>query len=160
MKRKINNNSAGSRSAVDGLYKVIIAILSVILVVMIVITAVKINSSFSEYVSTPNDLLRTIKNGYYPDALSEMYDNIALGETSSKNSDYIAPYALLDYYEAESYVALYKSAAKQAAAAGDKQKETELLEKVSVYQGTMDAARNGMGEIEFMTEEIDGIFAS
>ena len=125
------------------------------LVFMIGITVLKINSSFSDYTSTPNDLLRTIKNGYYPDAVSEMYDNIALGETVEKNADYAVPYALLEYYEAESMYTGYIRAAEQTS---DTAEAAGLMAKADEYKTAMEAARSGMGELSFMADEIDGYF--
>jgi len=160
MKKKSRIKKAGSAgsAASDKLFRVIIILLAVILVFMVGITVAKINSSFSDYTSTPNDLLRTIKNGYYSEAVSEMYDNIALGETADKDADYMAPYAIIDYYEAESCYYAYIKAAEQAAKAGDKEDEAALKDKAAEYQMKMDAARNGMGELYFMAEDIDEIF--
>lgn len=160
MKKKSRIKAAGSAgvSASDRLFKLIIILLAVILILMVIITGYKINSSFSDYTSTPNELLATIRNGYYPDAVNEMYDNIALGETADKDAGYMVPYAIIDYYEAESCCYAYTRAADRAAAAGDKKQEALLRDKAEEYQMKMDAARNGMGDLNFMTEDIDSIF--
>ncbi len=154
-KSRIKKAGAAGSTAGDKLFRVIIILLAVILVFMIGITMVKINSSFSDYTSTPNDLLRTIKNGYYPDAVSEMYDNIALGETVEKDADYAVPYALLEYFEAES---MYTGYIRAAALTADPAENADLTAKADEYKADMEAARSGMGDLAFMTEEIDGYF--
>ena len=159
MSKKKKTTKQGSGRAEEGAFKVLTAVLAVALVVMIIITVVKINTSYSDYTSTPNDILRSVNNGYYPDALMEMYDNIALGKTAEKDDGYRAPYALLNYYEAESCFSGYTKAADQAAAAGDKEYEEALRMKASEYQAEMEAARSGMGELDFMTEDIDELFS-
>ena len=125
---------------------------------MIIITVVKVKTSFYNYISTPNDLLRSINNGYYSEAVAEMKDNIALGETAEKDPDYVTPYALLDYYEAESFYSGYVRAAEQASAAGDKSLEADLMDRAAGYQADMEAAIGEMGELSFMTEDIDSLF--
>ena len=155
MKKKIKKAGAASSTAGDKLFRVIIILLAVILVFMVSITIAKIKTGFSDYTSTPNDLLRTIKNGYYSDAVNEMYDNIALGETVEKNADYAVPYALLEYYEAESMYTGYIRAAEQIS---DSAEAAGLMSKADEYKTAMEAARSGMGELSFMADEIDGYF--
>lgn len=155
MKKKIKKAGAASSTAGDKLFRVIIILLAVILVFMVSITIARIKTGFSDYTSTPNDLLRTIKNGYYSDAVNEMYDNIALGETVEKNADYAVPYALLEYYEAESMYTGYIRAAEQTS---DSAEAAGLMSKADEYKTAMEAARSGMGELSFMADEIDGYF--
>lgn len=155
---KSNRKKAAAAAAGKGndrLFRLIIILLAVILVAMVLITMAKINQSFSDYTTTPNDLLITIKNGYYSDAVNEMYDNIALGETVEKNADYAVPYALLEYYEAESMYTGYIRAAEQTS---DSAEAIALMAKADEYKTDMEAARSGIGELAFMTEEIDGYF--
>ena len=154
-KSRIKKAGAAGSTASDKLFRVVIILLAVILVFMVSITIAKIKTGFSDYTSTPNDLLRTIKNGYYSDAVNEMYDNIALGETVEKNSDYAVPYALLEYYEAESMYTGYVRAAEQTS---DSAEAAGLMAKADEYKAAMETARSGMGELAFMTEEIDGYF--
>ena len=158
MSKKKKTTKQVSGRAEEGAFKVLTAVLAVALVVMIIVTVVKINTSYSDYTFTSNDILRSVNNGYYPDALMEMYDNIALGKTVEKNEGFRVPYALLDYYEAESCYLGYTKAADQAAAAGDKEYEETLRMKASEYQAEMEAAKDGMGELDFMTEDIDALF--
>ena len=143
----------------DGALKVLTVILAVVLVIMIIITVVKVKTSFSDYTSTPNEILRSVNNGYYPETVTEMYDNIVLGKTVESDADYTAPYALLSYYEAESYYVGYTKAAEQAAKSGDKEYEESLRAKASEYQAEMEAARSEIGELDFMTEDIDELFS-
>lgn len=153
MKKNSKLTTAPGRSG-DRLFRLIIVLLALILVILVVATVVRINNSFSYYVTEPNDLLRAIKNGYYTDAVSEMYDNIALGETVEKNEDYRISYALINYYEAESCYAAYERASVQASGP----EAGELKEKAAEYLAKMDAARADMGELEFMAADIDKIF--
>ena len=154
-KSRIKKAGAAGSTASDKLFRVIIILLAIILVFMVSITIAKIKTGFSDYTSTPNDLLRTIKNGYYSDAVSEMYDNIALGETVEKDADYAVPYALLEYFEAESKYTGYIRAAELTT---DTAENAELMAKADEYKTDMEAAISGMGELAFMTEEIDGYF--
>ena len=154
-KSRIKKAGAAGSTASDRLFRLIIILLAVILVAMVLITMAKINQSFSDYTTTPNDLLRTIKNGYYSDAVNEMYDNIALGETVEKDADYAVPYALLEYYEAESMYTGYIRAAEQTS---DTAEAAGLMAKADEYKADMEAAKAGMVELAFMTEEIDGYF--
>lgn len=154
-KSRIKKAGAAGSTASDKLFRVVIILLAVILVFMVSITIAKIKTGFSDYTSTPNDLLRTIKNGYYSDAVSEMYDNIALGETVEKDADYAVPYALLEYFEAESKYTGYIRAAELTS---DTAENAELMAKADEYKADMEAAISGMGELAFMTEEIDGYF--
>ena len=150
--------SAGARTVGKGgdrLFRLIIGLLAVILVIMAAATVYRINQSFSNYTSDPNDLLRSIKNGYYSDAVHDMHDNIVLGETAEKNPDYAVPYALLDYFEAES---VYTGYVRAAELEEDSAKAAELMAKAEVFRADMEAARTGMGELAFMAEDIDGFF--
>ena len=153
-KRKAAGDAAAAKGK-DRLFRLIIALLAVILVIMAIITIARINASYSDYVSTPNELLRSIKNRYYADAVREMHDNIALGETADKDEDYAVPYALLDYFEAESvYTGYVKAAEKET----DPAKAAELMERAGEFKAGMEAAKAGMGDLAFMAEDIDGYF--
>lgn len=152
--KKNNKTAAAPGRAGDRLFKLIIVLLALILVILLIATVVRINTSFSDYVTEPNDLLRNIKNGYYSDAVSEMYDNIAMGETVERNEEYRIPYALLSYYEAESCYVAYERASEQATGTD----AAALKEKAAGYKDKVDAARQDMGDLEFMTEDIDKIF--
>ena len=80
----------------DRLFRIFLVLLSLVLVVMVIIAISVIQRESYHYISEPNDLLRMIRNGDYPDALTSMYDNIALGETPEKNGDYAVPSAKLE----------------------------------------------------------------
>jgi hypothetical protein len=153
--RKVRGASAAA-SGSDKLFKVIIILLALILVLMVIITAAKINQTYTDYTTRPNDLLMTIRNGYYSEAVHEMHDNIALGETVEKNQDYAIPYALLEYYEAES---VYTGYARMAENETDKTRAAELKAKADELKNEMEAARIGMGDLEFMAADIDELFA-
>ena len=138
------------------LFRALLIILSVILVVMVIIAVNVIGRESYSYHADPDDLLREIKNGYYPDAVMDMYDNIALGETPAKDPDYSIPYAILEYYEAAS---LYKGY-NNAAGSSDPSRAAELTEAAERFRADMEEARGRMGELEFFASEIDGIFQS
>ena len=160
MKKNNRNRKARGASAAasgsDKLFKVIIILLALILVLMVIITAAKINQTYTDYTTRPNDLLMTIRNGYYSEAVHEMHDNIARGETVEKNQDYAIPYALLEYYEAES---VYTGYARMAETETDKTRAAELKAKADELKNEMEAARTGMGDLEFMAADIDELFA-
>ncbi len=155
MGRKIKN---GGKTAVPGdrLFRVLLVLLSLVLVAMIMIAGTVIRREAYRYTSTPNELLRMIRNGNYPDAVTDMYDNIAQGETPEKNVEYAVPYAILEYYEAASLLKAYEN----ADSAGDPGRGAELVKAAEQCRTAMEDARSRMGELEFFTEEIDAIFAS
>ncbi len=157
-KTKRNNktgNAAGMRLG-DGLFRTILIALGIILVIMLIALGYKVNNSVYRYTSTPNDLLRNMKNGYYTEAVIEMKENIAQGETVEKDSDYALPYALIEYYEAESYWAAYHKAAELE---GNAAYKADLEQKAAEYRSQMDDAYSRMGELAFMSEEIDASFS-
>ena len=138
----------------DRLFKVLLILLSLVLVVILMITGTKINRESYRYYSKPNELLWTIRNGNYPDALTSMYDNIAQGETPEKNAEYTAPYAILEYYEAASLLKAYTNADSGA----DPVRGAELALAAERCKTDMEDARNRMGDLNFFAAEIDAIF--
>ena len=138
----------------DRLFKVLLILLSLVLVVILMITGTKINRESYRYYSKPNELLWTIRNGNYPDALTSMYDNIAQGETPEKNAEYAAPYAILEYYEAASLLKAYTNADSEA----DPIRGGELASAVERGKADMEDARSRMGDLDFFAAEIDAIF--
>ena len=138
----------------DRLFKVLLILLSLVLVVILMITGTKINRESYRYYSKPNELLWTIRNGNYPDALTSMYDNIAQGETPEKNAEYAAPYAILEYYEAASLLKAYTNADSGA----DPVRGAELASAVERCKADMEDARSRMGDLDFFAAEIDAIF--
>ena len=138
----------------DRLFKVFLILLSLVLVAILMITGTKINRESYRYYSKPNELLWTIRNGNYPDALTSMYDNIAQGETPEKNSEYAAPYAILEYYEAASLLKAYTNADSGA----DPVRGAELASAAERCKADMEDARRRMGDLDFFAAEIDAIF--
>ena len=130
----------------DRLFKVLLILLSLVLVVILMITGTKINRESYRYYSKPNELLWTIRNGNYPDALTSMYDNIAQGETPEKNAEYAAPYAILEYYEAASLLKAYTNADSGA----DPVRGAELASAVERCKADMEDARSRMGDLDFL----------
>ena len=150
-KRKIINKTGQPG---DRLFRVLLILLSLVLVVILMITGTKINRESYRYYSKPNELLWTIRNGNYPDALTSMYDNIAQGETPEKNAEYTAPYAILEYYEAASLLKAYTNADSEA----DPIRGGELASAVERCKADMEDARSRMGDLDFFAAEIDAIF--
>lgn len=138
----------------DRLFKVLLILLSLVLVVILMITGTKINRESYRYYSKPNELLWTIRNGNYPDALTSMYDNIAQGETPEKNAEYAAPYAILEYYEAASLLKAYTNADSGA----DPVRGAELASAAERCKANMENARSRMGDLDFFAAEIDALF--
>ena len=138
----------------DRLFKVLLILLSLVLVVILMITGTKINRESYRYYSKPNELLWTIRNGNYPDALTSMYDNIAQGETPEKNAEYAAPYAILEYYEAASLLKAYTNVDSGA----DPVRGAELASAAERCKADMENARSRMGDLDFFAAEIDALF--
>ena len=150
-KRKIINKTGQPG---DRLFRVLLILLSLVLVVILMITGTKINRESYRYYSKPNELLWTIRNGNYPDALTSMYDNIAQGETPEKNAEYAAPYAILEYYEAASLLKAYTNADSGA----DPVRGAELASAAERCKADMEDARSRMGDLDFFAAEIDAFF--
>ena len=138
----------------DRLFRVLLILLSLVLVVILMITGTKINRESYRYYSKPNELLWTIRNGNYPDALTSMYDNIAQGETPEKNAEYAAPYAIQEYYEAASLLKAYANADSGA----DPVRGAELASAAERCKANMENARSRMGDLDFFAAEIDALF--
>ena len=138
----------------DRLFKFFLILLSLILVVMVITAITVVRRESYRYTSTPNELLRMIRNGDYPDAVTSMYDNIAMGETPEKNADYAVPYAILEYYEAASLLKAYTD----ADASSDPGRKAELEANAERCRADMEDARSRMGDLEFFAPEIDAIF--
>ena len=150
-KRKIINKTGQPG---DRLFRVLLILLSLVLVVILMITGTIINRESYRYYSKPNELLWTIRNGNYPDALTSMYDNIAQGETPEKNAEYAAPYAILEYYEAASLLKAYTNADSGA----DPVRGAELALAAERCKADMEDARSRMGDLDFFAAEIDAFF--
>ena len=138
----------------DRLFRLLLILLSLVLVVMVIIVAAMTRERSSRYYSKPNELLWMIRSGSYPDALTSMYDNIAMGETPEKDADYAVPYAILEYYEAASLYRAYT----HADSASDPAYKAELAASAEHFKADMADARSRMGDLEFFSEEIDEIF--
>ena len=153
MGSKLNSRT---RNAATGakIFRGLLILLAVILVLLLVIAGNTIRREAYVYVASPDDLLREIRNGYYPDAVMDMHDNIALGETPAKNSDYSIPYAILEYYESASLYHGYKGVDVST----DPERGTAVNETLERCKTVMEDARGRMGELEFFAAEIDAVF--
>ena len=152
MENNMNPRKTGQPG--DRLFRFLLILLSLVLVVMVIIAVSVMQRESYRYVSTPNDLLRMIQNGDYPDAVTSMYDNIAMGETPEKNEDYEVPYAILEYYEAASLLKAYTG----ADVSSDPDRKAELEAAAEQCKTDMESARKRMGDLEFFAPEIDAIF--
>ena len=151
--REKRKGSGKTGSPGDRLFKIILVLLSLVLVVMLIITLSVVRKEPYRSVSTPNELLWMIRNGDYSDAVTSMYDNIALGETPAKNEDYSVPYAILEYYEAASLLKAYTGADTS-----DPGRKAELEAAAEQCRAKMKDARSRMGDLEFFAPEIDALF--
>ena len=149
-----SNNGVKTADVGGKVFRILLVILSVILVVMVIIAVNVIRRESYVYISEPDDLLREIKNGYYSDAVIDMNDNIAKGETAEKDPDYSAPYAILEYYEAASLYNGYKGVGMSS----DQARNAVITEAAERCKTEMENARGRMGELEFFASEIDDIF--
>ena len=140
---KKNRKRAGSTAQTSGsrMFRIAVTILGLILIAMIILTIVRVSEPFYYYDYEADDLLRSMKNGYYEDVLWEVKSTRSLGNTSNADPDMAVPYALVDYYEAETYYIGHMKAGDEAGAA--------------LYRGRMDEAYEKLGEFTFLSEEID-----
>ena len=151
-----SNYNKKSMTGVQGrLLNIVIVCLSIILAVLIVMTVAKFTEEgHYDYSVTSNDLVRTIKNGYYADAVQDMHANIVQGETVEKDSGYAIPYALAEYYEAAS---IYYAYTKAAGLPDNASRKTVLEEEATKYSNKMESAYKNAGDLAFITESIDKI---
>ena len=127
------------------LFSFAVVALGLVLAVLVIFFFTRLNRTFYSYTSSANDILRQLNRGDYAEAWYEKQMNEGNGVTADKKEDYVVPYAVVDYFEAASYRTAYEKAGNAAAAA--------------LWQAKMDAAAAQMGELGYMTEEIDAIFA-
>ena len=139
----------------DKAFGAIIIILAIILVIMLMALGAKIKYSHEVYISDPDSVLYTIKNGRFQDALEDKIYNETAGATVEKDKDYEIPYALVDYYEAESYYTAYSKAAENTA---DPAEKARLEDRAASFREKMEAAAGSLGDLAFMTEDIDAVF--
>ena len=99
--------------------------------------------SLKEYRSTvePDTILRELNRRAYMDALYSVRCNRAAGLTEEQEPGFALPYAAADYYEAASYYLAFERAGRS--------------EEAKAYRAKMDEAYERMGEIRFLTEEMD-----
>ena len=135
---------SGGRRLRSVLFYLGVTILGLLLTGMIILFVTRVNRTFYSYTTEPDTLLRMLNRGEYANAWREVQNNRAQGETEQKDRDYVLPYAVVDYFEAESYY--------NACLGSDD------AEKAAQYRETMDEAYEAMGELQFLAEEIDEIF--
>lgn len=153
---KTNSKQALANTSVgDKIANTAIALFSVILTVLIIVTLLKINDQSHDFTYSPNDILRSIKNEYYFDAIEDMYSNIALNKTISINPDYTVPYSLVYYCESAFYFTAYGKAANLTT---DPELSNIIKSKAGNYQKNMESARSNMEDLVFMADSIDVVF--
>lgn len=129
----------------DRLFSIATILLAVVFVILALVFVNKVRENRYHYISEPNEILRELKRGEYPDALDSVESNRASGVFESDDEGYIAPYALVDYLKAESYWIAYTRVGDAAAAAP--------------YKEEMDRTLGNAGDLAFMAASIDAIFA-
>lgn len=136
------------------IFRALLILFSIVLIIMLFIALNSIRKESYVYITDPDDLLREIKNGNYPYAVTDMYDNIANGETSEKDSGYAVPYAIIEYFEAASLYKGYSGADLTA----DPARASVIAEAMEGCKSDMQDARSRMGELEFLASDIDDMF--
>lgn len=126
------------------LFAIAVTILGIIFAAMVLLFAARIREHFYYYTAEPNDILRELNRGDLVDAWRDARENRAAGLTAEKDPDYTLPYAAADYFEAASYYEVFREN-------GDE-------EMAEVYRNKMDAAREDMGELAYLSDEIDALF--
>ena len=126
------------------LFYLAVTILGLLLIGLIIMFITRVNRTFYSYTAEPNELLHMLNRGEYSEAWRQVGENRAQGITEKENKDYVLPYAVVDYFEAESYYSVFL--------------ESGNTEEAARYREAMDEAYETMGELQFMAEEIDGIF--
>ena len=153
-KYRADNGSAATRLS-DKAFSIVIVILVVILVILLIAFGMKLKNNHYSYYSTPDELMYSIRNGNYINGVQEMRHNISQGKTVERDEEYAIPYALLDYYVAESYYVGYSKAAEGASDASEKKRLSDVAES---YLEKMEAAGGKMGDLAFIKEDIDKVF--
>ena len=158
-KKTNNRNRAGSGSTgarfSDKAFSAVIVILAVILVILLIAFGARLKNAHYSYTSTPDEMMYSIRNGNYINGVQDMRHNISQGETADRDEDYAVPYALLDYYVAESYYVGYSKAAEGAA---DPSEKVRLSDVAASWLEKMEAAGDEMGDLAFIKEDIDKVF--
>ena len=157
MKTKDSYNKGKAGSGKKGkAFNLVITVLSVTLAVMILITVAKfIEGDHYDYVVSSNSLLRTVKNGYYAEAVQDMHANIVSGKTDASDPEYAIPYALSDYFESASYYYAYNKAAENPA---NSSRSSELKKKAELFKNNMDTDRSKTEDLSFIIDEMDLLF--
>lgn len=150
-----NTSSNTDKNIGDKIANIVMTLFSIILTVLVIATLLKINEPNYNYICSPNDMLRSIKNEYYNSAIEDMYNNIALGKTKENNPKYSVPYSVAEYCESAFLFTLYSKATGLTADSGLSDK---ILSKAEAYHKKMESARSGMENLVFMADSIDAVF--
>ncbi len=137
MKNKTMKQKNGKRFTWFG---VLVTLLSFLLAGLVILAVYRSTPRKSEYVAEPSMILNALNNGRYADALTEVAENRGMGVDERSNSDYTAPYAACDYFEAYSYYLAYSRTGDTARAAE--------------YEAEMQQHYEKMGNLQFMAEEM------
>ena len=127
-------------------FYLVVTVLGLVLIGLSILFMTRINRTYDNYSSDANYLLYTVNRGDYIHAWLDVQNNRANGETEKKNAAYTLPYAIVDYFEAESYYTMYLNS-------GD-------MEKARQYREEMDSAYEKMGELQYIAEDIDALLSA
>ena len=129
----------------DRIFSIATILLAVVFVVLALVFINKVRENRYNYISEPNEILRLLNRGEYADALESVESNRANGVLESDDEGYIAPYALVDYLQAEVHWVAYSRTGDADAAA--------------TYKEEMGRALGNTGDLAFMAADIDAILA-
>ncbi|MBQ0004324.1 MAG: hypothetical protein KBS68_00495 [Clostridiales bacterium] len=139
MRKRIRNSK--KKSGEERLFGFVTTVLSLILVILICVFIHAVMQSHDPYLADAEELLRTINSGNYESAISMVHENRANGVDETTDSDFIQPYAVVDYLQAELDYRMSIEAGESAKAASSKVRMNEAYKK--------------MGDMQFKAKEID-----
>ena len=138
-----NAVGAPAKTLMDKVFSLIITVLAIVFVILICSFVGKFRSySRLLYIDEPNIILNQLNRSAYDDAVNATWRNRAL-DVKDKDSSYVIPYALSDYYMAAFYETAYR-------AAGNTPKADELAAKKAGY-------REKAGDLVMIADEIDSV---
>lgn len=116
-------------------------LLCLVLIGEVIFFVTRISTKRESSTLDASTILHELNRGAYMDALYSVRYNRAAGLTEEKDPDYALPYAAADYYEAASYYLAYSKCGQE--------------EQARVWREKMEAARDRMGELQFLTEDMN-----
>ena len=126
------------------LFAIAVTVMGIVFAALVLLFVSRVRENFYYYTAEPNDILRELHRSDYAGAWRDARENRAAGTDAEEDPAYAVPYAAADYFEAVSYYEVFRES-------GDEEKAEE-------YRKKMDAAREKMGELAYLSEEIDALF--